>query len=217
MKKFIVATLVAVSMLMTVSASAWANLYSIEAENGRILHPTGLGLDASALLSREDDYKLNDYRAEIGYGVFPAITVSGVFEERGDADRFLAKAYLSPTNGEEGYTLYAGYDLTNSEVAMYGASLWLDYKYIYAFLNIESDVHHGERQTQVTPGFNFRLTPKIRLLAEAALDAGDLSAEELRAGIQYNFASKIAGKLVVLEQFDDDAERVFQTGLSVEI
>lgn len=217
MKKFIVATLVAVSMLMTISASAWANLYSIRAENGKIMHPTGLSLDASAILSREDDYKLNDYRAEVGYGIFPAITVSGAFEERGDEDRFLAKAYLSPTNGEEGYTLYAGYDVTDSQVAMYGASLWLDYKYLYAFLNIESDIHQGERQTQVTPGFNFRLTPKIRILGEAALDANDLSAEELRAGIQYNFASKIAGKFVVLEQFDDDSDRVFQTGLSIEI
>jgi len=218
MKKIIVAMCVTVSMLVSISTAAFANLYSVEAENGKILRPTGISIDGSGIFTSGGDFTSDHYRAEVGYGAFSSITVSGAYEKEGDVERLLAKAYVSPVHDEEGYTLYAGYDLKAGELAMVGASVWMDYKYFFGFVNVESDVDRsGERSLSVTPGINLRLTSKLRVLGEAELDAEDMDVAELRAGVQYNFADKLAGKVVVIEEKDLQDDTVFQAGLSMEI
>lgn len=218
MKKIIVAMCVAVSMVVSLSTATFANLYTVEAENGKILRPTGISIDGSGIFTSDSEKKLDNYRAEVGYGAFSSITVSGAYEKDGDYERLLAKAYVSPVHDEEGYTLYAGYDLKEGELAMVGASVWMNYKYLLGFVNVESDVdRHGERDLYLTPGFNLRVTEKFRVVGEAQLDTEDMSATELRAGVQYNFADRIAGKVVVIEDKGQQEDTVFQAGLSLEI
>lgn len=219
MNKTILTAITAISLLISVSTSAFANIYTIRAENGKILGPTGISIDASGVVSSHDnDRDLSNYQAEIGYGAFPFLTVSGALEKEGSYERLLGKVYLSPIHKSEGYTLYAGYDFNHQKLAMYGASLWMNYKYLFAFLNVESDVNRwNNRSTTITPGFNLRLTNKVHLVGEAELDSDDLNANRLRAGINYHFAKKVVGKFIVEERNTWEDDTVFQTGISLEI
>jgi hypothetical protein len=211
MKKMITVFIALVILAGTVT-TAFANPLTVSAENGRILPPSGLGLELNTTIDRDQQSSLS-VNSEISYGLFSSITIAGNISNLNNSDRqTLIKAYFSPVHDDMGYTAYLGYDPGEREISQYGLSLWTDLNLAFAFLNLESNQRHEDGQLTVTPGATLRLGSKLRLAGEMPIDPDDWNARNLRLGASYALNSKILAKAA----YDTDAQ-IFTTGISVEI
>jgi hypothetical protein len=216
MKKLILTTVLALTILSFASAAALGNVFSFQAENGRLLPPAGLGLDLSTGYSPQG---LSPYiDARLSYGLSSSVTIVGEFLKGKLADEKLAKIYFSPMHENSGYTVYLGYDLVRSEVPMYGFSFWLNNKLMYAFLNLGSDRNiTGGDSFLITPGVNLKLGSKLRLGGEMEIKPGSFSCQELRLGGSYSLLKQIDVKFNVESGFGNNSGRVYSTGIAAEI
>jgi len=218
MKKQIAALFAATFLLIAAITPAFANPYSLRAENGLILPPAGLGIDFSGAVSLNNSDRLDSYQARIGYGVSPAVTIAGNLEKESGERRLVAEVLFSPLFEGGGYTVYCGYDLTDSRLAGYGLSMWADLHRLLAFVNFESDYDRNQvRSGSVTPGFNLKLTSRLLLAGEAEIGVTDWETREIRAGVGYKLNQKTTAKFSVSEARGGDSPKVYNAGLTMEI
>lgn len=224
MKKLIAVASVAILLVMTAGSLVFANSLTLQAENGQLLKPAGLGIDAVGLASLEnvknikgiDD--LDNYQLQVSYGVSRLITIAGGIEKEQGYQRIMGRAFYSPSSENLGYTVYGGYDLTNYQLAEYGVSLWADWRMIRAFVNLESDLDQdNNRFYRVSPGANVRVTSNIGIAAELAMNPEDWSLESITAGVNYRFNKNFSAKFYLLEQLGDQKDRIYNTGLSIQL
>ncbi|HBE79887.1 MAG TPA: hypothetical protein DDW65_19225 [Firmicutes bacterium] len=221
MKRLSFVLVMLLALLLSLTGVVYGNALALQAENGKILAPAGFGLDLSgAFLTGRDPSPL--YSAQLSYGVTPAITIAGVwmgnFKDGYDGQKLL-KALFSPNHEQNGYTIYGDYDLTQSKVACYGISLWTDYRFLYAYTNLESRNTIADQTSGLvlTPGVNVKLGSRLSLAAEAEYKTANWSGQELRVGAAYRLNRKIAAKFQFETGLADQPDRVYQTGLSVEL
>ncbi|MGE5582616.1 MAG: hypothetical protein ACM3X9_08755 [Bacillota bacterium] len=224
MKRTLLAFTVTLTLLLMVTAVALGNDLTLRAENGKILAPAGLGFEISSQFNRGADVTNGSpvYGAQVSYGISPAITIVGQFQNDFQKDGFsqaIIKALFSPTREGNGYTLYAGYDLNTSKIGAYGISLWYNSKYLYAFTNLEAGnrVQTPDSSFMITPGVNLRIGSKFRIGGELELKPENWSYQEFRAGVNYYFSKKIAAKLGVETDFESRPNRMYTAGLAVEL
>jgi hypothetical protein len=218
-KSFITLVILLVSLLLTVGI-AFGNAFTLQAENGRILAPAGLGVELSgAYLSGENPSPL--YETQISYGIASTVTLAGQFScdfKNGYNGQKEIKALFSPTRRGSSYTLYANYDLNQSQLARYGISVWSDSRFIYAFVNLESRNATPDQASGllITPGLNFKLG-RISLNGEAEYKIADWSGQELRVGANYKLNPKITTKFIFQTDLNNNPERTYQAGVSVQL
>lgn len=194
-----------------------ANALTLEAENGKILAPFKIGVDASGMVQKSNGIFQN-YQIDLSYGLSPAITVAGSFKNEGEDREMVAKALFSPLTKGGGYTVYGGYDFLNSRLAMYGGSMWADLKFLMAFVNYQSNIDQNDlRFASVTPGLNLKLGSKVRISGEVELNSEDWKTKEIRVGSSYRFNPNLTGKFAVTEGRSNGEGRTYQTGLTIEI
>ena len=215
----------ALTLLLFTSGIVFGNAFTLQAENGKILTPAGIGFELNGSYSTPDLSNQTTstlYDAQLSYGIRPNITIAGEFTgdfKNGSNHQSVIKALFSPTREGNGYTLYADYDLNQSKVPLYGISLWADSKFLYTFANLEARNDSQPKSTSlfVTPGVNLKIGSRIELGGEVELKAEDWSSQELRVGINYNLNSKVTGKFTFKTGLDNNPERTYQTGFAVEI
>jgi hypothetical protein len=221
MKKIIFTTIAALVLLLFTAGIAFGNAFTLQAENGKILAPAGLGIELNgAYQSGQNTSPL--YDAQLSYGITPAITVSGEFTgdfKSGSGNQTLLKVLFSPTREGNGYTLYTDYDVNQSKIPFYGISLWADSKFLYTYANLEARNDSQTEKTSLflTPGVNLKIGSRIELGGEAEFNAADWNSQELRVGINYNLNSKVTGKFTFKTGLENNPERIYQTGIVVEI
>jgi hypothetical protein len=218
-KRLSLALVMVFVLLLSLSGVVYGDALALQAENGKILAPAGFGLDLNgAFLAGQSSSPL--YSAQLSYGVTPAITIAGVWMgnfKDGYNGQELLKALFSPTHGRNGYTLYGDYDLTESKVSCYGISLWTDYRFLYAYANLESRNAIADQTAGLvlTPGVSVKLGSRLSLGGEAEYKTAGWGGQELRLGASYRLNRKIAAKFQFETSLADQPERVYQTGLSV--
>jgi hypothetical protein len=99
---------------------------------------------------------------------------------------------------------------------MYGVSFWLDSDLLYGFINLEANNESEETALLITPGVNVRLGSRIRLAGEAVYQY-DEGYQEYELGASFALVNKFNIKAGMVEDFEEDTERVYTTGLAVEI
>ncbi|HOJ78211.1 MAG TPA: hypothetical protein PLZ08_09140 [Bacillota bacterium] len=224
MKKLIAVASVAILLVMMTGGLTFANALTLQAENGQLLKPAGLEVNAVGLASLENVKNvknindLDNYQLQVSYGISRLITVTGSIEKDQGYQRLMGRAFYSPSSDALGYTIYGGYDLTNFQLAEYGVSLWADWRMFRAFVNLESDLDQdNNRFYRVSPGANVRVTSNIGIAAELAMNPEDWSLESVSAGVNYRFNKNLSAKFYVVEQLDDQKDRLYNTGLSVQL
>ncbi len=190
MKKLFVLILT-LMLLVSVTFAALGFSYSIQAENGAVLPPSGLNFDLNGQLAGDSRnlIAIPELQTSISYGAFPILTIAGELEHHEGAEGLsaLVKAYLSPNVGKKtGYTVYLGYDLGQGRFPMYGVSLWSNLQYLYAFANLEMRTASDNTQSfQVTPGASLRLSQNMRVNGELELNPANWSIGKVRMGANY--------------------------------
>jgi hypothetical protein len=226
MKKLMITTITALGLLLLMSGIALGNAFTLQAENGKILAPAGLGLELNGMYQNKNSSGQTAstlYDTQLSYGITPAITIAGEF--KGDyksginSSPTIIKALFSPTTKGNSYTLYADYDLNHATVQLYGISLWAATKYLYTFANLEErNATEGLPSSLViTPGINLKIGSKIGVGGEVEFNAEDLSGQELRVGLNYYLNPKIAAKFTFETGLANQPDRIYKTGLAVEI
>ncbi len=211
-RKTFFVTVAVVVMLITLSVAAFANPYTLGAENGKILAPAGLGFDLFANVNQPQQTGIS-LNSELSYGISSALTLTGSFRNLNSDDRqTMVKAFFSPMHGGTGYTVYLGYDLGAGEIPVYGLSLWSDMKYLFGYVNLESN----DQTLTVTPGVNVRFGSKLRVGGELALNLSDGSKQNLRLGTSYALSKKLNAKVSIDTGFDRDVTPVITTGLAMQ-
>ncbi|NLY75001.1 MAG: hypothetical protein GX075_06825 [Firmicutes bacterium] len=220
MRKLI--TVIIATLILSLSGSlvARGGSYSLEAENGKINAPAGLGFEVKTNFRDEQNFSFASIpvTAKLSYGIRPSVTISGEVSRNGEEDpRMLLKGYYSPSRSSLGYTAYLGYDFSAAEIPMYGVSVWLASDQLYGFINFEADQAADDTALTVTPGVNFGLGSKIRLAGEVGYDIINKGYKEVRLGASYELVDNFNIKIGVAAGFEEDAERVYTTGLAMEI
>jgi len=191
MKKTFGVLFLTLGILVSVALSAFGSAYSVQAENGCLMPPSGLKFDLSGELTGDPTnlIAIPELQARLSYGAFPILTVAGelVHHEGAQGLSALVKAYLSPTFGKKtGYTMYLGYDLGQGKFPMYGVSFWSNFEYLYAFANLEICTNADNTQSfRVTPGASLSLGQKMRINGELELNPADWSIGKARLGVNY--------------------------------
>jgi len=219
MRKLFTVIIAAFVLSLSVSVIALGNSYTLEAENGKLISPAGIGFDVGSSFTRGQEFSFSSMpvTAQLSYGIRPSVTISGEVS-RIDANnrRMLVKAYYSPSTSAMGYTAYLGYDLTASEIPMGGVSFWLNSNLLYGFINLEANRESGETALLITPGVNLRIGSKLRLAGEVAYQLNE-GYQELGLGASYELISKFSIKAGVRNSFEEGVERVYTTGMAMEI
>lgn len=221
MKKALISLVTLFILILLISGIAFGNAFTLGAENGMILAPAGLGIELNgAFQSSQSPSPL--YNAQISYGVFPAVTIAGEFSgdfKNGYNGRKLLKASLSPNRKGSGYTIYTAYDLDQSKISRYGISLWNDFRFIYAYANLESRtaIDGQSAGLALTPGVNLKLGSRLGIAGEAEFKPENWSGQELRVGANYKLNRKITTKFIFQTGLNDKPERTYQTGITVEL
>lgn len=188
MQKFIAGITVALLMLIFAATVTCAAADTLQAENGRMLPPSGLNLEAKGIF---DHGIMPNLEADVSYGAFPAFTVTGQFLRDGlnndGNSQTIVKVAFSPIHQTFGYTAYLGYDLSHGQIPMYGLTLWSDLNYLYTFVNLESrtGVNGEPAALWLTPGVSVRLGSRLSLSGEVEARPQDFSLNQLRIGAAY--------------------------------
>jgi hypothetical protein len=214
MRKILSVSVAAALMLCLIMSDAWGNSSTIRAENGRVLPPAGLGLNVSG-----NPVNIADFDAQISYGITPALTIAGGWARRNETGDLTVKALFSPVGDKGGYTAYGEYHPATREFTDYGITFWNDLGFVYAFINLDSgrNVTDNSWELQLTPGVNLRLTSRINLAAELAIQPDSWKLGEARAGVTYKLANRLRSKLAVSQALDADSGLVYSAGVSLEI
>ncbi len=219
MRKLLTVIIAAFIMSLSVSVVALGNSYTLEAENGKLNSPAGIGFDFRTSFGRDGDVSLDTMpiTAKLSYGIRPSVTISGEVNRSSEDDRqILLKAYYSPSTSAMGYTAYLGYDLTEAEIPMYGVSFWLNSGLLYGFVNLGANQDSGENAVLITPGASLRISSRIRLAGEVSYQLNE-GYEEYELGASYALADKFNLKAGIRDGFEEDSELTYTTGLSMEI
>ncbi len=220
MKKLIIAFVTFFALISLTVGTAFGNALSLGAENGIILAPAGLGLEMSgAFQSGENPTPL--YNMEIGYGITPAVTISGQFSgdfKEGFHGQKLVKALISPSRHGSGYTIYGGFDLDQSKISSYGLSLWKDTRFFYAYGNLESRNATSTEKNHnlaLTPGVNVKLGSRFSVGGEMEYNPSNWRGQELRVGAQYKVSPKMAAKFAYENDLTHDHDNTFRAGITI--
>jgi hypothetical protein len=219
MRKLITAIIAAFVLSFSLSAVALGNSYTLGAENGKLNSPAGIGFDVKTSFSQDQEVSIDSMpvTANLSYGIRPSVTISGeVGRSNEDNRRMLLKAYYSPSTSGLGYTAYLGYDLTAAEIQMYGVSFWLDSDLLYGFVNLESNNELEETAWLITPGVNVRLGSRLRLAGEVVYQY-DEGYQEYELGASFALVNKFNIKAGMVDGFEEETERIYTTGLAVEL
>lgn len=198
MQKIILAFFAALFMLITVGTVTSANAYTLQAENGKLMPPSGLNLEADGLFNHG---LVPNLEADVSYGAFPAITVTGQFIQDGLTNdgnsQTIVKVAFSPLHDTFGYTAYLGYDLGHAQIPMYGLTLWSDLNFLYGYINLEARADSGSEPAALwlTPGANVKLGSKLRISGEVEAKPDNFSLNQLRLGVSYAFNSHLQTKV----------------------
>jgi hypothetical protein len=221
MKKALVTMFTILFLLLFTSGIAFGNAFTLQAENGRILPPAGLGIELNgAYQSGQNAAPL--YDTQLSYGITPAITIAGEFTsvlKSGSSSQTSIKALYSPTSKGNGYTLYGDYDLNQSKISLYGISLWADSRFLYTYANLEARnaIPNQLALLVLTPGVNFKIGSKLILGGEAEFNTKNWNSQELRVGAGYYLNSKVAVKFTFKTGLSNQPDRIYQTGIAVEL
>lgn len=219
MRKLFTVIIAVFILSFSVSVIALGNSYALEAENGRLNSPAGIGLDLKTSFAQDQDVSFDSLpvNAKLSYGIRPSVTISGEVSRLNEDDReMLLKAYYSPSTSGMGYTAYLGYNLTESEIPMYGVSFWVNSKLLYGFVNLEANQESGETAVLITPGASLGIGSRIKLAGEVSYQLNE-GYQEYEIGASYALVNKFNLKAGMRDSFEEDAERVYTTGLSLEI
>ncbi|NLW45817.1 MAG: hypothetical protein GXY86_00530 [Firmicutes bacterium] len=219
MRKLYTVIIVAFLLSLSVSIVAFGNSYTLEAENGKLNSPAGIGFDLKTNFTRNQEVSIDSMpvNASLSYGIRPSVTISGEVSRSSEAERqMLVKAYYSPSTSAMGYTAYLGYNLTASEIPMYGVSFWLNSDLLYGFINLESNHETEDSALMVTPGVNLRLGSRLRLSGEVAYQYKE-GYQDYGIGASYALVNKFNIKAGITDSFEEDSERIYTTGLAVEL
>ncbi len=225
MKKIFAVITVTTVFLFLISGAVFANELTLQAENGKILDPAGLGFEMKGIYTGRTanaETTSPSYQAQLSYGIAPAITLSGQFSsdfKNSDSGQIMLKALFSPNNVGNGYTIYTDYDFQNSKIADYGISLWYNAKFLYAFTNLEARTSLPGRPSALvlTPGANIRLGSRLRIGGEVEIKPENWQPQELRAGVNYYFSKQIAAKFTIGNGMADQSNREYTLGLIAEL
>lgn len=214
MRKVISISVAAGLMLCLTANVVWGNSSAIRAENGRVLPPAGLGVNVNG-----NPANLANCDAQLSYGITPALTIAGDWTRRDQTGDLAVKALFSPVGDKGGYTAYGEYRLATKEFTDYGITFWNDLGFIYAFVNLDSSRTAADKswELQLTPGANLRLTSRIKLAAELAVQPGTWKLGEARAGVIYKLADRFSSKFMVSQDLRADSGLTYSAGVSVEI
>ncbi len=219
MRKLFTVIIAVFILTFSISVIALGNSYSLEAENGKLNSPAGIGFEVNTNFGEDQDFSFDSIpiTAKISYGIRPSVTISGEVK-RLDKDyrQMLVKAYYSPSTSGMGYTAYLGYDLSESEIPMYGVSFWLNSNLLYGFVNLEANQESGDTALMITPGLSLRLGSRIRLAGEVAYQLNE-GYQEFGFGASYALVNRFNLKAGLRDGFEDGSERVYTTGLTMEI
>ena len=217
MKKVILVTIAVIVVTMFASVAALANPYTIGAENGRIMPPAGLGLDLNSVIGQAHQSPLA-LDAQLSYGVSSSVTLAGEVQDlTGSNPDMMAKLYYSPTHDGTGYTAYLGYDLAKNNLPVYGLSMWSDFKYLFAFVDLESNQNQDKGSMMITPGATLKLGSKLRVGGEMSLKMENWTEQHLRIGGSYALSKKMSVKVNLDNGFGKNRGQVWSTGVAVEL
>lgn len=219
MRKLATVIIAAFILSFSVSVVALGNSYTLEAENGKLNSPAGIGFEVKTNFSQDQEVSLDTMpvTAQLSYGIRPSVTISGEVSRLNEEDRqVLLKAYYSPSTAAMGYTAYLGYDLSASEIPMYGVSFWLDSNLLYGFINLEANQESGETAVLITPGASLGIGSRIRLAGEVSYRLNE-GYQEYGVGASYALADKFNLKAGIRDGFEEDSELTYTTGLAVEL
>ncbi|HYH04400.1 MAG TPA: hypothetical protein VEC37_15015 [Bacillota bacterium] len=214
MKKSLL-TLVTSLLLLSAGSAAWGNEYTIKAENGRILTPAGFGLEVSG--NPTDTTRFN---ARASYGIAKMVTVGAdwFYAKDGEQQLFL-NASINPSRQGSGYTGYVQYYPEGEEFTQYGVTFWQEFGSLYTFVNLDSqkELSAQERDIRLTPGVSLRITPRVRLAGELAVDPTDWHDQELRLGVGYKLADRLTAKINGSQKLKGEKDRTFTASVALEI
>ncbi len=219
MRKLFTVIIAAFILSLSLSVVALGNSYSLEAENGKLNSPAGLGFDVKTNFSQGQEVSIDSMpiNAKLSYGIRPSVTISGEVSRSSENERqMLLKAYYSPSTSAMGYTAYLGYNLSASEIPMYGVSFWLNSDLVYGFVNLEANNELDDTALIVTPGVNVRIGSRLRLAGEVSYQYKE-GYQEYGLGASFALVNKFNIKAGIEDGFEEGVERVYTTGLAVEI
>lgn len=205
------------------TAVAFGNPYTLQAENGLIQPPTGLGFEVTSSFTKTGATVQFEpaVKAAISYGAFSSITITGEFVKSlnsNDISRKLIKVYYSPVRQQKGYTVYLNYDLDKWEIPVYGISLWLNTNHLLTYVNLQAltGSQPGAIPLSITPGANLNFG-RLAVGAEMAIQSSNWSFQDMRAGISYELVKGIHAKLAYQTGMNHNLDQGYQLGMVVEI
>jgi hypothetical protein len=214
MRKIISISVAAGLMLCLMANAVWGNSSTIRAENGRVLPPAGFGLNVNG-----NPANLANFDAQISYGITPALTIAGDWTRRDQTGDLAVKALFSPVGDKGGYTAYGEYRPATKEFTDYGITFWNNLGFIYAFVNLDSCRTAADKswELRLTPGVNLRLTSRIKLAAELAVQPDSWKLGEARVGVIYQLADRFSSKFMVSQDLRADNGLTYSAGVALEI
>lgn len=227
MLKFIAAIILAIILFSLLPVNALASNNLLQAETGVTLPPSGLEFTGAAKFGGPGF----PWDLQVSYGAFPSVTVVGEFKSQallpdgGLGAEKLVKVLWSPKKEAQGYTVYLGYDLERAFIPFYGVSLWADYKYLLAFLNVQTTISNGGADPRtpvtITPGLSVKFGSKWQAGGELEIKPGDWRTQKLRLGMDYAIFQKLRAKLMIKAKLNnlvpDFTNPVYETGVTVRI
>lgn len=210
-------------LLITLTVAAFGNTDTLQAENGILQPPTGLGFEVSSSFTRNGATAKMDpsVKAGISYGAFSSITITGEFVKDFSSNNIsgkMIKVYYSPVHDQKGYTVYLNYDLDHWEIPVYGVSLWLDTNHLLGYVNLQALTRNqpGTIPLTVTPGANLNFG-RLGMGAEIEILPSNWSFQDMRAGISYEVVKDIHAKLAYHSGINHNLDQGYQLGLAVEL
>jgi hypothetical protein len=199
---------------------AWGNAYTIKAENGRILAPAGLGVNLNSNLAAS-----SGFTAQASYGIARTVTLAADWQQKNltleapTLEGMQLKAYFSPTRGNSGYTAYLGYNPSQQEFTNYGVSFWNNFKFLYAFANVEFLQTTADRKQAIklTPGVSLRLTQRLRVAGELTTNPFDWKGEEFGVGAGYQLYDRLTAKVGLTQMLTGQKGRTYSVGVALEM
>lgn len=210
-------------LFAALTGAASGNPDTLQAENGIIQPPTGLGFDVTSSFTKNGATAQLDpsVKASVSYGAFSSITITGEFVKNFNNNNIsgkMIKVYYSPIREAKGYTAYLNYDLDNWEIPVYGISLWLNTNHFLTYVNLQALTRNqpGTIPLTITPGANLKLG-RLGMGAEVVIQPSNWSFQDMRAGIRYEIVKDIYAKLAYQTGISHSLNQGYQFGLSVEI
>jgi hypothetical protein len=219
MRKLFTVIIAIFILSFSVSVVALGNSYTLDAENGKLNSPAGIGFDVKTNFSQDQDVSFDTMpiTAKLSYGIRPSVTISGEVSRLNQDDRqMLLKAYYSPSTSAMGYTAYLGYDVSAAEIPVYGVSFWLNSNLLYGFINFEASQESEETVVLITPGASLGIGSRIRLAGEVTYGLNE-GYHQYELGASYALVNKFIIKAGIRDDFEEDSELTYTTGLAMEL